>query len=447
MWDLPIYFRAFVPQTVLARWGSYVQSKGNWMLTATARVAVGRGLGFDAPAVVSREFRCVSMLPLWFRANSAAFRCSRCGFARIPVSRGLFRPLLVGPLRLPTATSRTVGRVLGFDAPAVVSREFRPRGALVSTLPVWFRTNSGLAWPLQASRGGTGPWFRRSRCGFARIPASRGLGFDAPGVVSREFWPLQASSGLARWDGSLVSTLPLWFRANSGLAEPWFRCSHCGFARILASSGLFWEGHLGCRPQGRARWDGSLFSTLPLWFRANSGAFRCSRYGFARIPASRGLGFDAPAVVSREIRCVSMFPLWFRVNSGAFRCSHCGFARRFREFRPLLACTRWGGAFVSAYIPELLAGFSCLVRPLYSWRIGIASRVSRILNGGLGGCDTLEKFHTCAKPNPPTVGVLLTPKGIRPPRTFVLFVPGSVGALLAFFGLFWPSSLLGSTPA
>ena len=40
------------------------------MLTATARAAVGRGLGFDAPAVVSREFRCVSMLPLWFRANS-----------------------------------------------------------------------------------------------------------------------------------------------------------------------------------------------------------------------------------------------------------------------------------------------------------------------------------------------------------------------------------------
>ena len=52
-------------------------------------------------------------------ANSVAFRCSRCGFARIPASRGLFRPLLGGPLRLPTATARAVGRVLGFDAPAV----------------------------------------------------------------------------------------------------------------------------------------------------------------------------------------------------------------------------------------------------------------------------------------------------------------------------------------
>ena len=30
-----------------------------------------------------------------------------------------------------------------------------------------------------------------------------------------------------------------------------------------------------------------------------------------------------------------------------------------------------------------------------------------------------------------------------PPRFFVIFVPGSVGVLLAFFGLFWPSSLFG----
>ena len=105
--------------------------------TATAH-AVRRGLGFDAPAVVSRDFRCVSMLPLWFRANSVAFRCSHCGFARIPASRGLFRPLLGWPLRLPTATARAVGRGLGSDARAVVSREFR----CVSMLPLWFRANS-----------------------------------------------------------------------------------------------------------------------------------------------------------------------------------------------------------------------------------------------------------------------------------------------------------------
>ena len=48
----------------------------------------------------------ISTLSLWFRANSVifrssrygsiTFRCSPCGFARIPVSRGLFRPLLGG---------------------------------------------------------------------------------------------------------------------------------------------------------------------------------------------------------------------------------------------------------------------------------------------------------------------------------------------------------------
>ena len=130
--------------------------------TATAR-AVRRGLGFDAPAVVSREFRCVSMLP-------------RCGFARIPlhfdapavVSRE-FRPLLGGPLRLPTATARSVRRCLGFDAPAVVSRELH----CVSMLPLWFRANSVA--------------FRCSRCGFARIPASRGLFRPLLGGALRPF--------------------------------------------------------------------------------------------------------------------------------------------------------------------------------------------------------------------------------------------------------------------
>ena len=164
------------------------------------RAAVGRGLGFDAPAVVSREFRCVSML--------------RCGFARIPlhfdappvVSREL-RPLVAssglfwgGHYRLPTATARAVRRALGFDAPAVVSREFRAfrrcRGFARIPLPREFR-------PLVASSGGaTTPWFRFSRCGFARIP----LRFDAPTVVSREF--------------RCISMLALWFRVNSGLSWP-----------------------------------------------------------------------------------------------------------------------------------------------------------------------------------------------------------------------------------
>ena len=55
----------------------------------------------------------------------------------------------------------------------------------------WFRVKELVAGRNGARGGGAGPWFRRSRCGFARIP----LRFDAPAVVSREFLPLLASSG------------------------------------------------------------------------------------------------------------------------------------------------------------------------------------------------------------------------------------------------------------
>ena len=64
---------------------------------------------------------------------------------------------------------------LRFDVPAVVSREFRP---------------------LEASTGGP----LRLRAATAHA-VGRGLRFDAPAVVSRE--------------SRCVSTLPLWFRANS----------------------------------------------------------------------------------------------------------------------------------------------------------------------------------------------------------------------------------------
>ena len=109
------------PQTVLAQWGSYVESKG-----------IGCG-----PQRRTRRWggAFVSTLPLWFRANS-----------------GLFWG---GPRRLRAATAH----------------------AVVLTLPLWFRANSVA--------------FRRSRCGFARIP----LRFDTPAVVSREFQPLLACSG------------------------------------------------------------------------------------------------------------------------------------------------------------------------------------------------------------------------------------------------------------
>ena len=207
----------------------------------------------------------------------------------------MFWPLLGGPLRLRAATAHAVGRGLRFDAPAVVSREFRcvstlPLWFRANSLPLWFHANSGFFLPALASSGGAAYASRnsvrggavdapaavvsqRSRCGFARIP----LRFDAAAVVSREFRPLLACSS--------------------------------------------WGGRLGCWPQvGR--------STLPLWFRTNSVAFRRFRCGFARIK----LRFDAPAVVSRdfrgvstlpavvsrEFRCVSMLRLWFRANSGLF---------------------------------------------------------------------------------------------------------------------------------
>ena len=65
-------------------WGGHLR-----LPNATARV-VGQGLDFDAPVVVSYEFRCVSTLSLWFRTNSVAFRCSRCEFRPLVASLGLF---------------------------------------------------------------------------------------------------------------------------------------------------------------------------------------------------------------------------------------------------------------------------------------------------------------------------------------------------------------------
>ena len=151
---------------------------------------------------------------------------------------------------------------------------------------------------LVAGRNGArgGGAVRCSRRGFARIP----LRFDAPAVVSREFRPLVASSGLF-W-------LPLWFRVNSGLF--W-----------LAPCSLFWPLLRG-----------------PLRLRAVTAH-----------TVGRGLRFDAPAVVSREFRCVSMLPLWFRANSVAFRS---------REFLPLLASSEGGHVDCGPHFSRpLLASF------------------------------------------------------------------------------------------
>ena len=81
--------------------------------------------------------------------------------------------------------------VLGVFPPTVLHN-----GVITFRVKEWVADRNG------ARGGGTGPWFRRSRCSFARIP----LRFDAPAVVSREF--------------RCISMLPLWFRANSGLSWP-----------------------------------------------------------------------------------------------------------------------------------------------------------------------------------------------------------------------------------
>ena len=152
-------------------------------------------------------------------------------FWPVPASSGLFWPSLGG-------ATEVAGRNGLFDAPAVVSRESR----CVSMEPS----------------------FRRSCCGFARIP----LRFDAPAVVSREFRPLLASSGGHLGCGPQRRTrwgrLPLWFRASSVSRIPlrfdapalWLPAKQ--FQPLVASSGLFCRGHLGCGP----RWGGAFVSTL-----------------------------------------------------------------------------------------------------------------------------------------------------------------------------------------
>ena len=120
-----------------------------------------------------------------------------------------------------------------------------------------FRVKELVAGRNGARGGGAGPWFRRFRCGFTRIP----LRFDAPAVVSREFRPLLACSGL-------ICGGPLGLRAATVHAVGWglrfdapavvsqefryvpvvsreFRC--VSIARIPASSGLFWRGPLRLR--------------------------------------------------------------------------------------------------------------------------------------------------------------------------------------------------------
>ena len=154
------------------------------------------------------------MLPLWFRANS-----------------GLSWPLQAssggGPVRLRAATAHAVGRGLRFHAPAVVSCDFR----CVSTLPLWIN--------------------------FARLP----LRFDSPAVVSRDFRPLLASSREFR----CVSTVSCEFRCVSTLAAVVSReFRRVSIARIPASSGIFWGWPLRLRAAFFETSSGLLWPLLAL---------------------------------------------------------------------------------------------------------------------------------------------------------------------------------------
>ena len=155
-------------------------------------------LRFDAPAAVSREF--LPLLALFWGATWVAGGSSARG-----------------------------GAGLRFDAPALVSRysaAFRRSSCGFARIPA----SSGLLWVLLGGHSSCGPQ-RRTRCGFARTP----LRFASAGLFWGEPLRLRAATAhAARREFRCVSTLPLWFHANSGLLWP-----------VLASSfGLFWPSSL-----------------------------------------------------------------------------------------------------------------------------------------------------------------------------------------------------------
>ena len=92
------------------------------------------GLRSDGAVAVLHEFRCVSTLPLWLRANSGLFWLAPAFFPKQCLHHGgsyvqsKFKGIGCG---LQWRTRRG-GRGLGFDAAAGISHEFR----CVSTLPL-----------------------------------------------------------------------------------------------------------------------------------------------------------------------------------------------------------------------------------------------------------------------------------------------------------------------
>ena len=188
------------------------------------------------------------------------------------------------------------------------------------------------------------------------------------------------------------------------------------FRPLVASSGLFWGRYLGCRPQPRAQWDG--------------GWFRRTRCGFSRIT----FYFDAPAVVSHEFRCISMLRLWFRANSGL--ASSGG---PLRLPTAMVRAVRPPGGRINKHT-GIRGGLGFRVNPAAGCR-------GLVVWGSDFGVEHHEyqlgllapKFHTRAKPNPPVVGVLLTPREIRPPTNFCTFC---LRECRCSSGLLWPFLVL-----
>ena len=168
-----------------------------------------------------------------------------------------------------------------------------------------------------ARGGGAGPSFRRSRCGFARIPL-RSLA-----MLSLSLWCGERST---RWGGLCAPCNPRCFRRLAMLSLWSARPLLVSSVRLRAATAhavgrpysFFWGGHLGCRAQRRMAWGGAARSGA-----ASSGAHLRTRWGRPLLASS---GFFQEVVLGGGPRWGGFF--------AALRLQ--GPQRR----------TRWGGLFL-----------------------------------------------------------------------------------------------------
>ena len=114
-----------------------------------------------------------------------------------------------------------------------------------------------------ARDGGAGPSFRRSRCGFARIPL-RSLA-----MLSLSLWCGERST---RWGGLCAPCNPRCFRRRAMLSLWSARPLLVSSVRLRAATAhavgrpysFFWGGHLGCRAVGwrGTQWGGLFWGPL-----------------------------------------------------------------------------------------------------------------------------------------------------------------------------------------